>query len=72
MKTFAKFLTVLLCTMTATALSARQSPEAEQKQSAIEQLRKITLASSEGDSVNIGNEVTKNAFTLIVMYRGVW
>lgn len=51
---------------------ARQNQTEEQTQNAIEQLQAITLVSSEGDSINIGEQIRKNPFTLIVMYRGVW
>lgn len=65
-------LILILGMLAASTLHARQEQAEGKKQSAIEQLQAITLLSSEGDSLNIGEEIGKNPFTLIVMYRGVW
>ncbi|MFQ5628336.1 MAG: hypothetical protein ACE5I1_06220 [bacterium] len=72
MKLAVKLLAIVFVLATATALAARQTPEKKENQNAIEKLARITLAASGGDSINVGEEIGKNQYTLIVMYRGVW
>ena len=71
MKLFKQLFLFAFFLLWASLASARQA-DSSRVEEALAKLKQITLPSSKGDSVNVGEAIAGNPFTLIVMYRGVW